>query len=148
MKTVETKYHKIKNAIRELEYLLHDMERKKEAKESELKEYVRRHRSLKFKDLIVDDGKLKKIYAYFDALYPIKWQGGVRCCDNCMSISCWVDDDPDYLILHLSSENICFDGSTSWIVKAETLADKVKVLTKVKKDLQKIVNVYRKESAK
>ena len=85
--------------------------------------------------------KLKKIYAYFDALYPIEWQGGLRCDNRGMKLLYWLDDDPDYLILHLTStsENICFSGSTSWLVKAETLADKVEVLSKVKKDIQKII---------
>lgn len=143
MEIVKTKYQRINQAILKLQRQLHDMERDKEARERELERYVRRHRSLKFEDLEISDvGKLKEIYAYFDALYPIQWQGGLRCDNRGMALFCWLDDDPDYLILHLSStsDNICFGGSTSWIVKAETLADKVKVLTKVKKDLRKIVN--------
>lgn len=143
MKTVKTKYQKINQAILKLQRQLAAMKRDKEARERELERYVRRHRSLKFDDLEISDvGKMKKIYAYFDALYPIRWQGGLRCDNRGMALFCWLDDDPDYLILHLSStsEHIFFSGSTSWIVKAKTLEDKVEVLTKVKKDLQKIIN--------
>lgn len=151
MKIVKTKHHKIQQAILKLQRKLREMERDKEARERELERYVRRHRSLKFDDLEISDvGKLKEIYAYFDALYPIQWQGGLRYDNRGMALFCWLDDDPDYLILHLSStsEYICFGGSTSWIVKAETLEDKVEVLAKVKKDLQKIVNGKRKWSSK
>ena len=140
---MKTKYHKIKQAICKLECQLTEMERDKKARERELEKYVRRHKSLKYDGLETSDvDKLKKIYAYFDALYPIQWQGGLRCDSRGMQLFYWLDDDPDYLELHLTStsENICFSGSTSWLVKAETLADKVDVLSKVKKDIQKIIN--------
>ena len=140
---MKTKYQKIKQAKLKLECQLYDMERDKEKREMELEKYVRRHRSLRYDGLETSDvNKLSKIYAYFDALYPIQWQGGLRCDNRGMRLFYWLDDDPDYLILHLTStsENICFSGSTSWLVKAETLADKVDVLAKVKKDIQKIIN--------
>lgn len=143
MKTVKTKYQRIHRDFLKLEEQLAAMKRDKESKEKELEKYVRQHRSLKYDRLVTSDvGKQKKIYAYFDALYPIQWQGGLRCDNRGMALFYWLDSDPDYLILHLSStsDHICFGGSTSWIVKAETLADKVEVLTKVKKDLQKIIN--------
>jgi len=140
---MKTKYQKIKQAKLKLECQLYAMERDKKKRERELEKYVRRHRSLRYDGLGTSDiNKLSKIYAYFDALYPIQWQGGLRCDNRGMRLFYWLDDDPDYLILHLTStsENICFSGSTSWLVKAETLADKVDVLAKVKKDIQKIIN--------
>lgn len=140
---MKTKYQKIKQAELKLECQLYAMERDKKKRERELEKYVRRHRSLRYDGLETSDiNKLNKIYAYFDALYPIQWQGGLRCDNRGMRLFYWLDDDPDYLILYLTStsENICFSGSTSWLVKAETLADKVEVLAKVKKDIQKIIN--------
>lgn len=139
---MKTKYQKIKQAICKLECQLTEMERDKEKRERELEKYVRRHRSLKYDGLETSDvDKLKKIYAYFDALYPIQWQGGLRCDNRGMKLLYWLDDDPDYLELHLTStsDNICFSGSTSWLVKAEALADKVEVLARIKKDIQKII---------
>lgn len=111
-------------------------------KRKKLKKYGRRHSSLKYDGLKTSDvNKLTKIYSYFDSLYPIKWQGGLRCDNRGMRLFYWLDDDPDYLILHLAStsDNIFLSGSTSWLVKAETFADKVKVLSKIKKDIQKII---------
>lgn len=140
---MKTKYQKIKQAIDKLELQLTEMGRDREKRERELEKYVRRHKSLKYDGLETSDvDKLKKIYAYFDALYPIQWQGGLRCDNRGMKLFYWLDDDPDYLTFHLTStsENICFSGSTSWLTKAETLADKVDVLSKVKKDIQKIIN--------
>lgn len=139
---MKTKYQKIKQAIGKLERQLTEMGCDKEKREGELEKYVRRHRSLRYDGLETSDvDKLTKIYAYFDALYPIKWQGGLRCDNRGMRLFYWLDNDPDYLILHLAStsENICFSGSTSWLVKAETLADKVEVLSRIKKDIQKII---------
>lgn len=140
---MKTKYQKLKRAILTIENQLIEMRCDKEKRERELEKYARRHKSLKYDGLETSNvEKLKKIYAYFDALYPIQWQGGLRCDNRGMKLFYWLDDDPDYLILHLTStsENICFSGSTSWFVKAETLADKVEVLLKVKKDIQKIIN--------
>lgn len=140
---MKTKYQKIKQAICKLERQLTEMGLDKGKRERELEKYVRRHKSLKYDGLETSDvDKLKTIYAYFDALYPIQWQGGLRCDNRGMKLVYWFDDDPDYLILHLTStsENLFLSGSTSWLVKAETLADKVDVLSKVKKDIQKIIN--------
>ena len=140
---MKTKYQKLKQAILTIEDQLIEMCCDKGKRERELEKYVRRHKSLKYDRLETSDvDKLQKIYAYFDALYPIQWQGGLRCDDRGMRLFYWLDDDPDYLILHLTStsKNLFFGGSTSWIVKAETLADKVDVLSKVKKDIQKIIN--------
>ena len=111
-------------------------------KADELDKYARRHRSLEYGGLKTSDvDKLTKIYAYFDSLYPIEWQGGLRCDNRGMRLFYWIDNDPDYLILYLTStsDNFCFGGSTSWLVKAETFADKVEVLSKIKKDIQKII---------
>lgn len=142
MKAGKTRYDKLQQKISALQVELCNMGQDKEKRERELEKYVRRHRSLKYDGLETSDvDKLKKIYAYFDALYPIEWQGGLRCDNRGMRLFYWLDNDPDYLILHLTStsENICFSGSTSWLVKAETLADKVDALTRIKKDIQKIL---------
>ena len=125
-----------------LQHKLTEMERLKNEEEEKLKKYVRRHSSLKYDGLKTSDvNKLTKIYAYFDSLYPIEWRGGLRCDNRGMSLFYWLDDDPDYLILHIAStsNNICFSGSTSWLVKAEAFADKVEVLSRIKKDIQKII---------
>lgn len=108
---MKTKYQKIKQAKLKLECQLYAMERDKKKRERELEKYVRRHRSLKYDGLETSDtNRLSKIYAYFDALYPIQWQGGLRCDNRGMRLFYWLDDDPDYLILHLTStsDNICF----------------------------------------
>lgn len=142
MKIKITRYEKLKNKIAQLESQQWKLAREKEQKTAELEKYVNRHRSLKFDGLETKDtDKLQKIYKYFDKQYPIDFQGGLRCDERGMCLCFWVDDDPDYLILHLSStsENICFSGSTSWQVKAETLADKVKTLKQIKDDIKKIL---------
>ena len=139
---MKTRYMKIKRQIAKLNSALHEMEREKERRTAELDRYVRRHRSLNFDSLRTSDvDKLRAIYAYFDSRYKIEWQGGLRCDDRGMALYHWIDDDPDYLVLHLAStsENICFSGSTSWIVKAPTLADKVGILAQVKRDVTKII---------
>lgn len=138
----KTKYQKLKYAINRLQNKLTEMERLKNEEWEKLKKYRRRHSSLKYDGLKTSDvNKLMKIYAYFDSLYPIEWQGGLRCDTRGMGLFYWIDNDPDYLILHLAStsDNICFSGSTSWLVKAETFADKVEVLSTIKKDIQKII---------
>lgn len=142
MKIKITRYEKLKNKIAQLESQQWKLVREKEQKATELEKYVNRHRSLKFDGLETKDtDKLEKIYRYFDKQYPIDFQGGLRCDERGMRLCFWVDDDPDYLILHLSStsKNICFSGSTSWQVKAETLADKVKTLKQIKNDIKKIL---------
>jgi hypothetical protein len=139
---MKTKYQKLKQAMCRLQHKLTEMERLKNEEEEKLKKYAKRHSSLKYDGLKTSDvDKLTKIYAYFDSLYPIEWQGGLRCDNRGMGLFYWLDDDPDYLTLHLTStsDNICFSGSTSWLVKAETFADKVEVLSRIKKDIQKII---------
>ena len=143
---MKTKYEKLKQSVAKLNSALHEMERDKERREAELEKYARRHRSLSFDGLeTADVEKLQAIYAYFDSRYRVEWQGGLRCDTRGMRLHYWIDNDPDYLILHLSStsKNICFSGSTSWIVKAETLADKVSVLAQVKNDIMKIIKSRR-----
>lgn len=142
MKYKNTRYEKLKNKIAKLEGQQRKLAREKEQKTAELEKYVNRHRSLNFDGLETKDvDKLKKIYRYFDKQYPIDFQGGLRCDERGMRLCFWVDDDPDYLTLHLSStsENICFSGSTNWQIKAETLADKVKILKQIKNDIEKIL---------
>lgn len=139
---MKTRHEKLKEQISKLEGALYEMAREKDRREAELENYVKRHRSLSFDPLETSDvTKLQSIYAYFDSRYKIKWQGGLRCDTRGMRLCYWIDHDSDYLILHLSStsKNICFGGSTSWIVKAPELADKVGVLAQVKKDIQKII---------
>jgi hypothetical protein len=142
MKARKTRYDKLQQKISALQVELCNMECDKKRVEDELERYIRRHRSLKFDGLETGDtGKLIEIYRYFDKRYPVEWQGGLRGDDRGMSLCYWVDDDPDFLILHLSSisDNICFSGSTSWQVKAVTLSNKVDALMRIKKDIQKIL---------
>ena len=142
MRIKTTRYEKLKNKIAQLESQQWKLATEKEQKTAELEKYVNRHRSLKFDGLETKDtDKLEKIYRYFDKQYPIDFQGGLRCDERGMRLCFWVDDDPDFLTLHLAStsENICFSGSTSWQVKAETLADKVKTLKQIKDDIKKIL---------
>lgn len=142
MKRQTTKHEKIKQKIARLETELRNMAHDKEQREQELERYTRRHKSLLFDSLETrDTEKLKKIYAYFDKKYPIDFQGGLRCDERGMRLVFWLDKDPDFLILHLTStsENICFSGSTSWQVKAATLADKIETLKQIKKDIQTIL---------
>lgn len=141
-KKIKTRCMKLKDQIGKLQSKLCIIGCDKKKREFELERYVRRHRSLKYDGMETGDvDKLLKVYAYFDKRYPIEWQGGLRCDNRGMRLVYWLDDDPDYLILHLTStsENICFSGSTSWIVKAPTLADKAKVLAQIKKDVCKIL---------
>lgn len=140
---MKTRYNKIKEKIGKLESELYQMAREKERRETEINEYIKRHKSLSFDGIETCDVlKLEKVYAYFDGKYPIECQGGLRCDNRGMSLCFWLDNDPDYLILHLTStsENICFGGSTNWIVKAETLADKLAVLAQIKKDVLEILD--------
>lgn len=141
-KTKPTRYIKLKNNSAEITSKLFVLEREKEAEQEKLNTFCRVHRSMSYKDLATcDTQKLDKIYKYFDALYPVEWQGGLRNDNRGMALSFWVDDDPHFLILHLSStsENIIFSGSTSWIIKAKTLEDKVNILKQIKKDILKIL---------
>lgn len=139
---MKTRYTKIQRQIAKLNSALSEMEREKERCTAEPEKYVRRHRSLSFDSLRTSDvDKLRAIYAYFDSRYKIEYQGGLRCDERGMRLYFWIDDDPNFLILHLTStsESICFGGSTSWIVKAPTLAEKVGILAQVKRDVTKII---------
>lgn len=142
MKIKITRCEKLKNKITQLESQQRKLASEKEQKAIELEKYVNKHRSVKFDGLETKDTqKLWKIYEYFDKKYPIDFQGGLRCDNRGMGLCFWLDDDPDYLIIHLSStcENICFSGSTSWQIKATTLADKIETLKQIKKDIQTIL---------
>lgn len=141
-KKMKTRYERIKNKIVLWERKLAEIKQEHMIKSIELNKYIERHPSLSFTGLMTADvKKLEKIYEYFDKKYKVNFQGGLRCDNRGMSLHFWIDDDPEYLILHLSStsNNICFSGSTSWLIKAETLADKVKTLKQIKNDIKKII---------
>lgn len=141
MKLPTTRYEKIKNKIAKSQTELYCLSSEKISKEIELHKYCKRHRFNFDKLESRDTGKLMKIYKYFDKRYPIDFQGGLRCDERGMKLHFWLDDDPDYLILHLSStsENICFSGSTSWLVKACTLDDKINTLKTIRDDVLAII---------
>lgn len=104
MKKYETRKDKLKKQVASLNHkiLLIDME--KHEKEVELDKYIRRHRSLKFDMLETDNvEKLNKIYKFLDAKYPVEWEGGIRCDNRGMKLHFWLDEDPNFLIIHLSS---------------------------------------------
>lgn len=133
---------KIKEQIRKLEHKLCEIHLEYALQKNKLESYVKKHKSLSFDNLQTSDTKkLWKIYEYFDKKYSIDFQGGIRCDERGMGLYFWLDDDPDYLIIHLAStcENICFSGSTSWLVKAESLTDKINILKTIKKDIEKIL---------
>lgn len=141
---IKTRYEKLKQKEAKIRNFIYDLDKEKEQKTEELKAYCKKHR-LNWECLETGNvAKLKKIYAYFDKRYKIKWQGGLRCDDRGMALCFWLDDDPDYLIIHITStsENICFGGSTSWIVRSETLEDKINLLKTIKKD---ILNILKEE---
>lgn len=144
MKKLITRYTKLKKKESDASYALFLLEKEKENKTQELETYCKRHRSMSFDLLKTGDvAKLNKIYAYFDdnKSYIHECELGLRCDDRGMKLFFWLHDDPDYLVLHLSSNhsNIVFSGSTSWVIKAPTLEDKVNVLKTVKKDITKII---------
>lgn len=141
---IETRYTKANAELCNINHKICMLEKEKAQAEEELKKYCKRHRSLNFDNLkTCDVEKLKKIYAYFDnnENYIHEWEGGLRCDDRGMKLYFWVNDDAEYLVLHLASnhDNIIFSGSTSWIIKAPTLEDKVNVLKTVKSDITKII---------
>lgn len=142
---MKSRYQKIKAKISFWEQKLVEIKKEHTDKSIELNKYIDRHPSLSFAGLETTDAeKLKKIYAYFDKKYAIYFQSGLRCDTRRMKLVFWLNDDPDYLIIHLCStsqniQNIWFSGTTSWIVKAETLQDKTKALKQIKKDIQKII---------
>ena len=142
MRKIETRIDKISKKINALKALEYDIIKERDTKIEELKKYHIKHQSIDFGGLATSCvPALKKIYEYMDKRYPIEWQGGLRCDDRGMALTYWIDDDPDYLILHLTSNhtNVIFSGSTSWIVKAPTLQDKIGLLKKIKKDIIKII---------
>lgn len=142
MKKPVTRFEQLQNELNSAQHRIWNLGEEKDKKEKELETFVKRHKSYKYDGLATTDtGKLNKIYKYFDDKYPIEWQGGLRCDDRGMALHYWLDDDPDYLILHLSSnhDNICFSGSTSWLVKAVSLEDKITVIKQIKEDIKKIL---------
>lgn len=142
MRKALTEVDKLKGKIAKLTAKLSCIQRDKEFRENELNQYCKRHRSVTFDGLETGDiDTLWKIYEYFDEKYPIEWQGGIRCDKRGMRLFFWLDEDPDYLIIHLTStsENICFGGSTSWLVKAVSLDDKVNVIKTIKNDINNLI---------
>lgn len=141
MKKQMTRYKKIRKDLERINKLLYLINAEQKRKKSELDNYCKKHR-LNFENLKTSDKqKLLKIYNFFDSKYPVEWEGGLRCDSRGMGIYFWLDDDPDFLIIHLTStcENICFSGSTSWIVKAPELEDKIETLKKIKKQVENII---------
>lgn len=143
-KRLLTRFEKYEREESKARLKLYDLEKEKESKKQELETYYKRHRSMSFDLLKTGDvTKLNKIYAYFDKnkCYIHESELGLRCDDRGMKLHFWLYKDPDYLVLHLSSNhnNIVFSGSTSWIIKAPTLEDKVKILKMVKSDIIKII---------
>lgn len=139
---MKTKYDRIKQKIAALQDQLRDIASDKRSQERQLQKYIHSHKSLDYGKLVTGDvAKLKKIYRYFDKRYPVEWQGGLRCDDRGMRLVFWVDDDPEYLNLHLTSTSKCLflSGSTSWLVKAATLEDKIAVLKQIKKDITEVL---------
>lgn len=142
MKKYKTRKDEIAILFRKANHKLDDLEREKDEKQKELDSYVRRHRSLKFDGIeTCDIKKLLKLYKFLDGKYPVDWEGGLRADDRGMKLCFWLADDPDFLVIHLTStsQNICFSGSTSWIAKAPTLSDKVRTLKMIKKEALRII---------
>lgn len=141
---IETRYTKANAELCNINHKICMLEKEKAQAEEELKNYCKRHRSLNFDNLkTCDVEKLKKIYAYFDnnENYIHEWEGGLRCDDRGMKLYFWVNDDAEYLVIHITSDHntVIFSGSTSWIIKAPTLEDKIKVIKTVKSDITKII---------
>ena len=139
---MKTRCETLKYKLAKVQGQLFQLSIDKKRCEEELNKYTKRHKSMSFDGLETGDTKaLCKIYSYFDKKYRVQWQGGLRCDSRGMRLVYWIDDDPEFLVLHLTStsENICFSGSTSWLVKAPTLDDKVEVLRKIKADILKII---------
>lgn len=141
---IETRYTKANAELCNINHKICMLEKEKTQAEEELKKYCKRHRSLNFDNLkTCNVEKLKKIYAYFgnNENYIHEWEGGLRCDDRGMKLCFWVNDDAEYLVIHITSNhsNVIFSGSTSWIIKAPTLEDKIKVIKTVKSDITKII---------
>lgn len=139
---MKNRYNKIQDKIAFWECELAKLKKEHESKSAELDKYIEKHNNVNFAGLETSDRqKLNKIYEYFDNKYKLDFEGGLRCDERGMKLCYWLDDDPDYLIIHLASTslNIFLSGSTSWAVKAETLQDKIKILKQTKKDIEKIL---------
>ena len=142
MKKVITREQKFKQELLKAQRKLNALEREMEEKKEELEKFCKRHRSVNLDGLETCDlSKLKQIYAYLDKTFPIDVECGLRYDDSGMALTFWVDNDPDYLIIHLHStcENIIFSGSTSYLAKAVTLEDKVNLIKQIKADVSKIL---------
>ena len=139
-----TRFEKFEREESKARMKLYDLEREKQRKNDELEIYCKRHRSVNFDGLATGNiEKLKKIYSYFDdnKLYIHESELGLRCDDRGMALYFWLHNDPDYLVIHLSSNhnNLFLSGSTSWIIKAVSLEDKVNVIKTIKEDMKKIL---------
>ena len=144
MRKFETRYTKLQAKEEKIRNEFFMLAQEKEQMEKELNKYCKHHRSVNFDALKTSDiKKLVRIYNYFDnnKHYIHEWEGGVRCDERGMKLHFWVNDDPNYLVIHISSNhnNLALSGSTSWIIKAPTLEDKVNTILTIKKDISKIV---------
>ena len=142
MKKTYNRCEKLHKELFKIQCKMSELEEERERKTIELEQYVKRHRSLKFDNLQTESvEKLKQIYSFMDKNYIIDWEGGIRCDNRGMKLCFWLADDPDFLIIHLTSTsgNIYFSGSTSWIVPAKTLQDKIEVLKNIKETVLKII---------
>ena len=142
MKRQLTEIEKIEKQISKLNSKKWDLEKELKTKKEEFESYIRRHKSLSFDAIVSSDYKtLDKIYKYFDDKYPIDFQGGLRNDHRGMKLYYWLYDKDDYLILHLTSnhDNLFFSGSTSWLVYAPTLEEKIERLKRIKKDMLEIL---------
>lgn len=142
MKRKLTELEKIEEKILFLERQKRLKEQNFEKEKEEFENYVKRHKSLRFDEIrSCDTKKLAQIYKYFDDKYPIDFQGGLRNDIRGMALCYWCFDKGDYLILHLSSDhdNLFMSGSTSWLVYAPTLEEKIEKIKQIKKDMLKIL---------
>lgn len=144
MKKLSTRFEKLKREELKARHRLNELEKEKEQKSDELETYCKRHRSVTFDGLATRNiKKLKEIYSYFDEnkLYIHESELGLRCDDRGMALNFWLYEDPDYLVIHLTSNhgNIVFSGSTSWLIKAVSLEDKINVIKTIKNDIGEII---------
>lgn len=138
---IQTQVNKLKKKQSEIHSMLIDIERNREVEIQNLDKAVKRHK-INFNELrSCDADVLTKIYKYLDKTFYFDFEGGLRCDTRGMALTFWVDDDPNFLCLHIYStcENICFSGSTSYIAKAKTTADKIAVLKQVYKTVKQII---------
>lgn len=142
MKRQLTEIEKLEKKIEKLKFKKRDLQDKLKLKKEEFENYVKKHKSLSFDKIrTCDVKKLKEIYKYFDEKYSINWQGGLRNDIRGMKLCYWCFDKDNYLELHLTSDhdNPYFGGSTSWLVYAPTLEEKIEVLKQIKKDMLNIL---------